>query len=175
MSLDSKSESTLPVAEATNLSQIAAELAALGESEADEEELALLAGRPGELPNTEDERFVGELFRMAEGVDPLEAELDELGSRRVWNEVREGHAHETPRAPNSGTPRVIWGVLFAAAALLVVVLNPGDEAPAGPDEGLGAVAHAGLDALGVDTRPGADARRTRELAETLGRTLEEQG
>ena len=173
MSFDSHTNLQAPAGEPQDLQRIAAELAALGELEASPDELALLELAGGELATSEDERLVGELFRIAEGVgDP---ELDDLAAQRVWKRV-EGQGANTPSRKGGGVGgRVVIGLLFAAAAAVLLVMLPAESADEGANDELGMVAHAGLEALGVDTSPGADARRTRELARSLERTLEEQG
>jgi hypothetical protein len=175
MSLDSQSKPEPSTQGTADLQQIARELAALGELEASEEELALLGQGRGELPVSDDERLVGELFRIAEASSEDEV-LDELAARRVYRHVESAEDASGP-SKRRGVPGVLIGLLFAAAAALVLVFVPPAET-AGPSRDsaeLGAVAHASLEALGVDTSPGADAKRTKALARALERTLEEPG
>ena len=175
MSFDSQSKQDPTDSGAADLQQIARELAALGELEVTDEELDLLRRGPGELAVSDDERLVGELYRIAESNSEDEV-LDELAARRVYARI-ESAADEARPSRRRGVPGAIVALLFAAAAaLFVVFVPPAEEVGSSPDLAeLGVVAHAGLEALGVDTSPGADAQRTKALARTLERTLEESG
>ncbi len=133
--------------------RIAAELAALGEPELEADELASLTDEADT-----DLAFVEGLREFAEPLAPR-VELEALASRRVWSRVRS----RVPGARGAGF--IAGGVLLAAAAaLLVLVLRPdGSDSGEAREAALAlrAQAHAGLEALGVDTKPGADAARVR--------------
>jgi hypothetical protein len=113
---------------------IARELEALGEEPLDAEELAMLAA--GGL---DDEPAVASTARLIELSLPREepANLSELDRQRVWRtiEQRRGSTREaaSPR-PTRVAPWLALSLAVAAAAVMMIVLLPGDDerSPTGP-------------------------------------------
>jgi len=147
--------------------RVGEELAALGEDPLGTDDFDVLMGSA-----SEDVDLVGALARFAEPLDQ-DAELSELGKARVWNAVR---AHAPTGERGSTTPTTKWSgpvavLLAAAVAVLFFVPWGPDGGAVGPGSSesgtLGQQARLTLQALGVDSHPGADAARARALAEAL--------
>lgn len=166
---DSNANMPTPTQEAE---RIAAELAALGEPELEVGELEALEGRDSAQAESEDAAFVAMLHRFSEPVAEA-VELDELAQQRAWAKVQA--AGKAKRGGSSrGSGAWIAGViLLAAAAVALLVIVPAQSSVDGQADADAAVAlrtqaHAGLEALGVETGPGADAARVRNLLSREG-------
>lgn len=149
---------------------IAAELAALGEDPADDEELAL-ASTPAAAPD--DVRTVATLMELSAWAAPTEGLLP-LERHRVWQKIARrmppastgGHEHE-PAANGGGSP---WRGVLASLALVAgvaLLLHVDVPPPPSPED------RAALESMGQATRaaleltvPGQqDGARARALAD----------
>jgi hypothetical protein len=165
---------SLPASEAERAELIAAELAALGEDPADDEELAF-ASTPAAAPG--DLRTVATLVELAAWAAPA-AGLSPLERHRIWQRVAkriapaahgEGHGeHEhEPAANGGGSP---WRGVLASLALVAgvaLLLHVDVPPPPSPED------RAALESMGEATRavleatvPGQqDGARARALAD----------
>lgn len=173
-----------------NTESIERELAALGEAPPSDEELALLAG---ELDDDDD---IATFARLAELAEPLAFdELSPLETHRGWRNVEQrlAAAAHTPdsagaqsqtseqSASHGASPRqgrwLFAAIgLAAAAALVLIVVNPSDpeqpELDAKAVAEIGEQARASLKALDNGT---SDTQRAEQLAAKYQQRLEEQG
>lgn len=140
-----------PASEAERAELIAAELAALGEDPADDEELAF-AATPAAAPN--DLRTVATLVELAAWAAPA-GDLLPLERHRVWQQVAkriapaphgEGHGEHEPAANGGGSP---WRGVLASLALVAgvaLLLHVDVPPPPSPED------RAALESMGEATR-----------------------
>lgn len=171
--LDERSEASVSEAERA---RIAAELAALGELPPDEDEFLQLDPRELGTTRPEDVQMIEALAEWADPVDDSEP-LSALEARRVWRHVESRRASRDADGGSRAWIGLALAGLAAAAVVLVVVIPraSGEGASDGEGEMVAALseqAHAGLSALGVDTAPGSDAARVRQLAVRYARRMD---
>lgn len=158
-----------PALDLEGAERIRAELAALGEEPADDEELAFACG-PNAGPDAapDDVRSVATLVELSTWAAPAEGLLP-LERHRVWQKIakriepdrHDGHAHEP--AANGGSP---WRGVLASLALVAgvaLLLRVDVPPPPSPEdraalESMGQATRAALEVMAPGQQDGARAR-----------------
>lgn len=169
--------------------QIAAELAALGEDELSDAELAALADAS---EDPDEHEAVATVVRLHELAEPIDFEdLSEFETHRSWRAVEgrlglgetgsaEAEAQPAAQQARGGSsPRLLFAALglaaAVAAAVVLLVMNPeGSEGPTPSEEVAEVGAHA-REMLKVIDDGKSDTQRAEELAADYAERLEGAG